>query len=169
MSVRRRTYIVGPLSLVVAVLVLGGGLYTFQHRKPARNCDFPKDITQASTGLKLYCPDAAKLPGGITVDLAKASSSANAVIYPIHDGPTTLSASLQPKPTADQLTNFVANIIPLHFDANTSIGKGAIGVTNQGRSLLELPTTSSTWILVTGPKDYDSDRLVKIAKAFVAD
>jgi hypothetical protein len=147
--------------------MLGSGFYVLKFRKPASKCDFPDTITSESTGLTLYCPDATKLPDGITVDLSKASSSSNAVIYPIHDGTTTLSVSLQPKPPKDQLTNFITHIIPLHFDVDTNVGKGAIGVTNQGQSLLDLPTKSSTWIFVTGPKDYDSQRLTKIAQSFV--
>lgn len=169
MSVHRRTYGIGLMIVLLVLLALGGGFYVLKHRKPARNCDFPETITQKSTGLTLYCPDTTKLPTGITADLAKTSAANNVVIYPMHDGRNALSVSLQSKPTKDQLTNFVANIIPLHFDADTSIGKGAIGVTQQGQSLLELPTNKATWILVTGPKNYDSNRMTLIAKAFVVD
>jgi hypothetical protein len=164
MTVRRRVYIVS--SLVLALVLLGGGYAVLKHRSSAKNCDFP-DVIRQTTSLKLYCPNPKQLPAGVVVDLSKASASSAAVIYPITDSNTTLSVSLQQKPTTEQLTNFVTNIIPLHFDANTRVGKGYIGVTNQGQSLLDLPTNNSnTWILVTGPKDYDSRRLKQIAETF---
>jgi hypothetical protein len=151
------------------VIVLGGAILIWSKaQQPAKHCDFSPTLRQQVGSLKLYCLNASKLPAGVTTQSSRATYGNGAVLFPIQDGANTLSVTLQPKPTKDQLTNFTANLIPLHFDVNTPVGKAQTGI-SQGRSLTSLPTNTSTWIILTAPKDYNIDRLTKILKAFQAD
>jgi hypothetical protein len=154
---------------VVITTLIGVGFFAMgRNSAPQYHCDFSPSLREKARNRKLYCPDPKKLPAGVTSKLSGATYGQGAVVYSITDGSSTIAVSLQQKPDKDKLANFVVNIIPLHFDADTPVGKAQTGV-SQGRSLTSLPTDSSTWILISAPQDYNIDRLTEILKTFQAD
>lgn len=156
------------VAIAVSLLIVGGVLTSLGASNDSNNCDFSSSIRQATGSLQLYCLNASKLPRGVTTSLSDASFGNGALLYSVRDGSSTLSVTLQHKPTKDQLANFTVNVIPLHFDVDTTIGKAQIGATKD-QTIMSLPTASTTWILVSAPLNYSPDKLTQIAKAFIQD
>jgi hypothetical protein len=156
--------------VLAAAVIIGGTAYFVSDRSKSvtHHCDFPASVREKSGDRKLYCPDSKSLPSGVVSKTGEATYGRGAVVYSIVDGTSTIAVSLQTKPDKEHLANFVPNIIPLHFDVETPIGKAQVGVS--GNSFItSLPTSSTTWILVTGPKDYSLDKLTPILKTFRQD
>jgi hypothetical protein len=154
-----------------ALLALGAfaAYSTSRHASPTSHvrCDFPA-LLHKETSFPLFCVDPQKLPKGAVSHAARASGNRETVLFAIQDGQQTLSVSQQHKPPQDQLVNFVSNVIPLHFEVNTSVGKAYVGV-SQKKTLVSLPTKDTTWILVTAPENYDPDKMTNVLQAFTKD
>lgn len=151
----------------VGVIVMGSiGTLMYHNLHTQARCPFPSAILKTAD-VHLYCPNETTLPSAVTSNVRHATTNNQTVIYDIHDGSVTLAVSLQEKPSDAQLANFVQNLIPLHIDTQTTIGTAQTGVSNN-RSLTSLPTPTDTWIIVTAPASYDTNRLVMILKAFQA-
>ncbi len=153
---------------LIALILVGGSVgLVYMLLRTSTACNFPSSVRRDAS-IQLYCPEQAKLPQGVISNTASATIDSGAVLYSLQDGSSTLAVSLQRKPSADKLNNFVINLIPLHFSVDTPVGKAQTGVSND-QSLTTLPTNSSTWIIITAPKDYDLDRLTQILKSLRAD
>jgi hypothetical protein len=119
--------------------------------------------------MRLYCIDEQPLPSGVSGSSKTATYGEGAVIYSLRDNGSTLSLSLQKKPSEKELANFVANLIPLHLEIDNPVGKASVGV-HSGQTLISLPTKGSdTWMLITAPADYDPDRATALLKHIVKD
>ncbi len=150
---------------MVVVMVVIGVIWWRLPIGTQKACAFSSEIVEKAHDIPLYCIDERKLPSGIVSHTASAHFGSGAVIYNVVDGNETLSVSLQKKPDEKQLANFVPNIIPLHFQVDTPIGKASIGV-HEKQTIVSLPTTSSTWIIITGPASYDPDKMTRLLALF---
>lgn len=125
----------------------------------------PKSIRQA-VNFQVYYPNPDRLPIGYTLDESSFSSGNNAVLYSVsYGGKQKLIFTEQLKPSATELQNFDTSVIPLNTSLETNIGKATIGAA-RGETLVSLPTTGSTWIIMTGPYATPQNQLKQVLEAF---
>ncbi len=164
----KKWVITGAIILACSSVV---GIVVSKNRPPSRAhaCEFSENVRMQAGSLKLYCVDEQQLPAGLTGSSGSASYGKGAVVYALRDGTKTVSISLQKMPSKNELANFVQNLIPLHLEVETSVGKAYFGV-NNNKTLVSLPVRNSpTWILMTAPEEYSPERVIAIVKNIVPD
>ncbi len=157
-------------SVIGTLLVLAAsfGGWKFLHRVVS---PVPKAI-QANVTFPVYYPEQKKLPAGYTLDLTSFKSpEKNAVVYAVRYGTNKkLVFALQEKPSDDDIQSFYANYIPLRNKLDVPAGHAEIGAFNNGgktatQSVVSLPTTNKTWLIITGPNDIDQNNLKQVLES----
>lgn len=157
------------LFILLFVLLIGGGAggWLYLHRAIS---PIPKKI-QKSVSFPVYYPDPKKLPAGYTLDKNSINTpQKNAVLYKVNfDQDKKWVFSLQQKPSDDEIQSFYANYIPLRNKLDIPLGHVEIGAyNNKGtvESVVSLPISrSNTWIIVTGPANFDQPKLEQVLKS----
>ncbi len=160
--------VVVPSIVLIVTLLCGIGIWWYIAHTPSHACNFTDRIRNTASNIQLFCFDTTKLPSDVTSDTTQAIIQDSALIFSAKDNTTTIAVSLQKNPGTEKVKTFIEKIIPLHLETDTSIGKGLTGISGD-QSITSLSTSSDTWIIITTPKDYDPDRLIKILQAFQQD
>ncbi len=157
-----------PLKLVIAIIIVilavcaTGIILWFvivQKTSPV-----PRSIRQ-SVPFSVYYPDQYKLPRGYTLDLNSFRSSSQAVIYTVsYADSKKLVFSLQKKLSDNGMSDFYAHNMPLRINVSTAVGTAAIGSINT-QSVVSLPTTGNTWLLITAPSAIDQTQLKQVVES----
>jgi len=149
------------LLLTAALLVLIGSssawFYIHHNSSPV-----PKSISQSVT-FPVYYPAPQKLPNGYTLNLNSFKTPVkNGVTYTVsYDNNKQIVFSIQPKPSASELQTFNGNYLPLKTSYQTAVGQAEIGAYNL-KTLVSLPTNSSTWIIITAPSNINQGQLKQV-------
>jgi hypothetical protein len=150
-----------PLISLVLMLALfiGGGTWLYVHKNSS---PVPKAIRQ-SVDFPVYYPDPKKLPSGYTLNLSSFKTPIkNGVTYSVSYGNgKQLVFSVQPKPSPAELQTFDGNYLPLKTTYQTPVGQAEIGAYNL-KTLVSLPTSSSTWIIITAPPNINQGQLKQV-------
>lgn len=162
---RHKLWIVSVLSLLILIGFAVGG-WTFTHRDQS---PVPKNI-QSAVSFPVYYPEQKKLPAGYTLNLQSIKMpQSNGVVYSVDYGlGKKLVFSVQPKPSDAELQRFNASYIPLRNEYQTPVGKAEIGAYNshgQLVTLVSLPTSGKTWIIINAPYDVNQDKLKQVLQA----
>jgi hypothetical protein len=126
----------------------------------------PADVKQA-VNFPVYYPQQDKLPAGYVLDTKSFVASDQAVIYAINYGDNQkLVVTVQKRPTDDELAVFYKNSIPIHKDVLTLTGKAAVGAVGE-QTMVSLPTSDRSWLIMTGPADINRDQLTQVLQSIV--
>ena len=164
---KRLALLAGVASTIIAL----GAAGTWRHTAHRYASPVPKSIT-SSVSFPIYYPDQSKLPAGYTLDASSFKQPVqNGVNYTVDYGNRQeLVFSLQPKPPASELQNFVANYIPLHNSFQAPTGQALLGAYNTKtgtETLVSLPTGSNTWIIITAPYNINQDQLKQVIGSLI--
>jgi hypothetical protein len=152
------------LILVIAGVAAAGWWYSTQRD----TSPVPENI-QKSVSFPVYYPDPKKLPVGYTLDASSFKNPVkDGITYNVNYGGGRLVFSVQPKPNDSELQNFASSYIPLNNQVQTSVGTAKIGAyDNHGalQTLVSLPTSSNSWLIITAPNKINQSDLKQVLKA----
>ena len=162
-SINMRILFITVLILMIVVII---GLWIYEHKS---SLPVPQNISQL-VSFPIYYPDPNKLPKGYKLDVKSFSAPLkNGVTYTVNYGnDNKIVFSVQPKPSADELLTFDGNFLPLRTSYQTAVGQAEIGAYNL-KTLVSLPTNSSSWIIITAPPNINQDQLKQVLSAITKD
>jgi hypothetical protein len=148
-------------STLLLLIIIGAAAGTYLYRDRITS-PVPKNISQ-SVSFPIYYPDPKKLPAGYTLDLRSFNAPVkNGVTYWVTYGKgNKIVFSIQQKPSSEELQTFNGNYLPLKISYQTPVGLAEIGAYNL-KTLVSLPTNSSTWVIITAPPNIDQGQLEQI-------
>lgn len=149
--------------LVIVIAIIGASLaelHTRQNKSP-----IPTSVSK-SVSFSIYYPDPKKLPKGYVLDTNSfANPVKNGVSYTVSYGNNQkMVFSIQPKPSDSALKTFEGSYMPLRTAYQTPVGQAELGAYNS-KTLVSLPTNSSTWIIITAPPNINQDQLKQVLQS----
>ena len=148
-------------------LLLAGGAGGFVIFSQSADASPIPSSYKSAVDYPVYYPDPSKLPANYHLNTNSFSTPAKGIILYTLSGKsgTVLNVSLQDKPSASNLKAFNSQRIPLHTTVDTPVGQAVVGAIGN-QSVVSLPTSSKTWIIVTAPYDIDQSQLDQVLKSF---
>jgi hypothetical protein len=142
---------------VLIVLILAGVVSVAWFSWP-KNSAVPSKYRHAFS-FPVYYPAARKIPSGYFLNTDSFTSPTNNVLlYSVRHGRDKIVFSLQQKPSANELSDFNTQRIPLHTDIHTALGTAVVGAIGN-QSITSLPTQDNTWIIITAPYNQNQGQL----------
>ena len=167
-SLRLIKRIVSTFIVLLAIILIGAlGIYFYHHSSATKQVavnPVPINI-RGKVKFDVYFPVQSKLPNGYSLDINSFTANNVAVIYSVDfKSNIKLTFSIQQKPSPSDIQLFYSKYLPLHLIVNTPIGIGSIGVIGS-QTVASLPTNTNSWVLITGPKNTNTNDLINILKS----
>jgi hypothetical protein len=157
--------------VVASVLVIGtlvGAILIY--KSAASSSPVPQSISK-QVDFPIYYPDQKQLSSGYTFDKTSITSpAAGVILYKVnYSGYKKIIITIQKLPSDTEIQNFYSNYIPLRTKMQTRLGEAQVGARNiqsNGKlitqTVVSLPTSEDTWILVTAPYDVNQGQLKQV-------
>jgi hypothetical protein len=156
---RQRLFFSATILIIVCLLASYWIKGASGHANPV-----PKSIKQ-SVDFPVYYPRQDKLPMDYKLDSDSfVKLTADVVSYSVSSASDRLVFTVQKKPSDNEINSFNSQRIPIHIEFNTSVGKAEMGVIGK-QTVVSLPTTDKSWIIITGPEKIDQNKLEKVLKS----
>lgn len=153
--------------LVLVLIVLGLASVAALRFLQFSDSPVPKSIRE-KTSFAIYYPNQNNLPQGYKLDQSSFRKvDGDVVLFSVSYGSgQQIIFSEQNKPVQNVIDKFHDEVIPVHTEQDTPIGKAVIGANGKGsdlKTIASLPVNKKgPWLIVTAPSDINQEHLKQV-------